>query len=149
VSVYGLDAAFPGRIQPALLRVYRQISRMWHYWFGFLPPESEKEELMGRSRINNGEKRGRSENGEDEQEGEDEAGSPAYARKKRKLMDSETQTTPKKQLSLLDINTEDSPMTKVLIEKAWKVEMELRKTKEAIELRRRSRNLLNELRISD
>ena len=39
-SVYGLDAVFPGRIQPALLRVYRRISRIWHYWLGLLAPES-------------------------------------------------------------------------------------------------------------
>jgi len=30
-----LDAAFPGQIQPELLRAYRQIYRLWHYWLGF------------------------------------------------------------------------------------------------------------------
>ena len=80
---------------------------------------------------------------------EDEEGEePVPTRKRRKVIDSETQTTPKKEFSLLDISMEDSPLTKQLIQKAWEGEVTLRKTKEVIEIRRRSRNLLNELRTS-
>jgi len=138
VSVYGLDAAFPGRIQPALLRMYRQISRLWHSWLGLLKAEKETGD---NSRINR-DKRGLSM--DEDEEGEE----PMPARKRRKVIDSATQTTPKKEFSLLDISLEDSPLTKQLIEKAREGEATLRKTKEVIEIRRQSRNLLNELRMS-
>jgi len=124
VSVYGLDAAFPGRIQPALLRFYRQISRIWHYWLGLL----ELEEFLDNGRI---------------KEWLEENESPENARKRRKLVDSETQVTPKKKSAILDVRVEDSPITKALIQGA---EMMVRKTKEAVEIRRQSRNLINELR---
>jgi hypothetical protein len=43
---------------------------------------------------------------------------------------------------------EDSPLTKELIKKARESEAMLRKANEAIRIRRRSRNLINELRVS-
>jgi hypothetical protein len=138
VSVYGLDAAFPGQIQPALLRLYRRISRIWHHWLGILKAEEELAWIKMK-------KGGLSTNG-DEQEEEERSSAPA--RKRRKVTDSETQTTPKKELSLLDIGVEDSPLTKELIKKARESEAMLRKANEAIRIRRRSRNLINELRVS-
>ena len=69
------------------------------------------------------------------------------ARKRRKVVDSETQITPKKEMASLDVNLEDSPFTKTLIMKAQETEKTLGMTREAIELRRRSRNLLNEFRM--
>jgi hypothetical protein len=143
VSVYGLDAAFPGRIQPALLRIYRRISRIWHHWLGFSESEPEEQEPADNSRISNGRKRGRSSN-EDEWEEEEEIGSPVIARKRQKVADSETQTTPKKGLSLSSIGVEDSPETGRWKQKAREAETALREAMRAIELRKRARNLLKE-----
>lgn len=96
VSVYGLDMAFPGRLQPALLRLYRQVSRMWHYWLGVLEAEEEPVRI------------------EDDQGEEDD--SPVSARKRRKVVDAQTQITPKKEtVAFLDIGVDDSPVTKRLI----------------------------------
>jgi hypothetical protein len=67
--------------------------------------------------------------------------------KRRKVRDSETQTTPKK-LSLLEIDMEDSPMTKHWIEKAQKAEIMLNKAMEFVALKRRSKNLLKELQMN-
>jgi len=64
-------------------------------------------------------------------------------------MDSETQTTPKKKVTSLDINVKDSPLTKKLIEKVQKVEMMLRMTRKAIKIKKRSRNLFNKFRNVD
>ena len=36
VSTYGLDQAFPSKLQPELLHSYLQISQIWHQWLGFL-----------------------------------------------------------------------------------------------------------------
>lgn len=143
VSIYGLDAAFPRRIQPALLRVYRRISRIWHFWLGFLS-ESEQEELMGRIWIDK-----RRLSGNDERGRESES-----ARKRRKVMDSETQATPKKttpkkatlgESHSLDIEMEDSPLTKRWVEKAREAETMLKKAKMFVTLRRQSRSMLKEL----
>ena len=127
VSVYGLDVAFPGHIQPALLRFYRQISKIWHYWLGVLKSE---EETMEKMRIIKAVKRalGLDENEEEE----DDLPIP----KRRKVIDAQTQTSLKK-LATLEVKADDSPVTKKLIE-------EVRRMSEAVELRRRSRNLLNE-----
>jgi len=38
VSTYGLDKAYPGNLQPELLRQYLRISRVWHGWIGLLEP---------------------------------------------------------------------------------------------------------------
>ena len=35
VSTYGLDQAYPGRLQPELLHEYLRISEIWHEWLGF------------------------------------------------------------------------------------------------------------------
>ena len=70
------------------------------------------------------------------------------ARKRRKVVDSGTQITPKKEMASLDVDLEDSPFTKTLIMKAQEMEKTLGMTREAIELRRRSRNLLNGFRMS-
>jgi hypothetical protein len=109
VSIYGLVAAFPGRIQPALLRFYWQISRIWHYWLRFLDPE----ELMDNERI---------------REWINENESPEHETKRRKVVDSATQVTPKKESAILDIKIEDFSITKSLI----------RKAKDAVESRRQS-----------
>ena len=93
LSVYGLDAAFPGRVQPALLRFYRRISRIWHCWLGLLEPK----ELMSDGNI---------------EKWIEKNESPEHARKRRKVVDSETQVTPKKKSAILDIRVEDSPVTK-------------------------------------
>jgi hypothetical protein len=90
VSVYGLDMAFPGRLQPALLRLYRQISRLWHYWLGVL--ETAEEQAV---RI-------------EDEEGE-ERESPVSARKRRKvILDAEKQIIPKKEMDFLDIGVDNS-----------------------------------------
>jgi len=34
-SYYGLDTAFPFRLTPEVLRMYRSISKLWHSWLGF------------------------------------------------------------------------------------------------------------------
>jgi hypothetical protein len=87
--------------------------------------------------VNTGEKRKRS---DDEENGE-------HVEKRRKVVDSGTQTTPKKESSSLDIDVEDTPLTKKWTEKIREAEAELKKAKEFVEIRRRSRNLLNELKM--
>ena len=54
VSIYGLDAAFPGKMQEALFSLYHRISRIWHHWLGLL---KRNEMLTDRRRVI-GEKRG-------------------------------------------------------------------------------------------
>jgi hypothetical protein len=63
-------------------------------------------------------------------------------------VDAETQMIPKKEMIFSNIGVEDSPVTKMLIEKTREAEMTPRMVKEAAEIRIRSRNLLNELRMS-
>ena|SRR5437762_10769839 len=138
VSSYGLDAAFPGQIQSALLRLYRYISRLWHYWLGLLKRD---EVLADRPRVI-GEKRDLS---TDEDERKEDR---LPARKRRKVVDAETQMTPKKESALLDVGMDDTPVTKNLIEKMQEAERMMRLAREAIETRKRSRNLLNELGMS-
>ena len=138
VSSYGLDAAFPGQIQSALLRLYRYISRLWHYWLGLL----KRDEVLADCPRVIGEKRDLSTD-EDEQK-EDRL----PTRKRRKLVDAETQMTPKKESALLDVGMDDTPVTKNLIEKMQEAERMMRLAREAIETRKRSRNLLNELGMS-
>ena len=43
VAIYGLDAAFPGRLQPELMEQYRRISRLWHRWLGILGDDGKAE----------------------------------------------------------------------------------------------------------
>lgn len=90
-----------------------------------------------------GEKRGPSMD-EDDGQGEE----TASARKRQKIMDSATQTTPKKTSISLNIAVEDSPLTKILKQKIQKAEKMLRLRREALETRKRSRDLFNELGIS-
>ena len=66
--------------------------------------------------------------------------------RKRQKVDSETQTTPKKE-NRLYASTEDSPMTKSLIKKAEEAQEILRVVTEAVELRWRSRELFDSLRV--
>ena len=139
VSVYGLDAAFPGQIQPILLRLYRRISRIWHHWLGVL---KAGEEPMNDSRVISREKR---ESSMDE-DGQREESLPA--RKRRKVVDSATQTIPKKTSMSLNIAVEDSPLTKMLKRKIQEAEKMLRLRREALETRKRSRDLFNELGMS-
>jgi len=65
----------------------------------------------------------------DENEQEEES---LPARKRRKIMDSETQTIPKKEMTSLDVDLEDSPFTKRLIMKVREGEKILSMTREAI-----------------
>jgi hypothetical protein len=129
-SIYGLDAAFPGRIQPALLRFYRQISRIWHHWLGLL----EMEEGSPSNARDNGKKRGPPTN-DDEQEKED--GSPA--RKRPKTVNSEIQTTPKKQPGSPNTDVEDSPLTQDWIQKKQKAEKLVKDIEKIITARRQKR----------
>jgi hypothetical protein len=78
VSIYGKDAAYPTQMQPELLQQFLRISRRWHRWF---PSGVVEEENI------------------DESDGQG---------KKRKMVDSETQTTPKKQKTI-DYGTQMTP----------------------------------------
>ena len=44
-TVYGLDAAYPSRLQPELLREFRRISSRWHTWLGFMARGGTQEPL--------------------------------------------------------------------------------------------------------
>jgi hypothetical protein len=106
VSVYGLDSAFPGKIQPELLSFYRRISKIWHYWLGISKPEGPLDGL----RIIR-ERKGRLLMDEDEQE-EDHL----PAEKRPKVINIERPTTPKSGSiwsdDSLDVRPDDSPSTK-------------------------------------
>ena len=69
---------------------------------------------------------------------EDEQEESLPARKRRKVMDSETQTTSKKEMTSLNVDLKDSPFTEKLVMKAQETKKILSMTTEAIELRRRS-----------
>jgi hypothetical protein len=84
VSVYGLDSAFPGKIQPELLSFYRRIAKIWHYWLGLSKPEGA---LDGLRMIRDRKRRLLMDENE-----QDEDHLPAE--KRPKLIDAETQTTP-------------------------------------------------------
>jgi hypothetical protein len=114
MSIYGLDAAFPGGNQPELLRLYRRISRIWHHWLGLLEDDDELED-NGLSMV---------------------------VRKRQKSTNSETQTTPKES-AWLDIHVGDSPLTKSLLEDAREAEEMLKRMKTGIEIRRQIRDRLN------
>ena len=66
------------------------------------------------------------------------------ARKRRKIVDTETQTTPKKESVLLNVGMDNSPMTKNLMQEMREGERTMRLAREVIKTRR-SKNLLNEL----
>jgi hypothetical protein len=154
VSIYGLDAAFPGQLQPALLRFYREISKIWHIWVGVekeeggqgIPaelvdsetqttPRKESTRLNVSTRTHMG---GNDGDGDDDGKGNEEP--PTCASKRQKLVDSEIETTPQKMTAWLDVRPEDSPLTRSCIEKAEKT---LKAMREIVELRRKSRDLFN------
>jgi len=50
VSTYGLDQAYPGRLQPELLYEYLRISQIWHQWLGFsdgVPEQAVNNGIVG------------------------------------------------------------------------------------------------------
>ena len=50
VSTYGLDQAYPGRLQPELLYEYLRISQIWHRWLGFsdgVPEQAVNNGIVG------------------------------------------------------------------------------------------------------
>ena len=137
VSIYGLDAAFPGRLQKSLRHFYRQISRLWHYWLGLLKvqPGLEWPILVGEKRhveTQTTPKKRRHES-IDASEGHP---TPESVTKRRRLIDSEIQTTPKKESTWLDVQPDDSHHTKRLIENTCE---SLNQIRAVVEKRRRSR----------
>lgn len=134
LGVYGLDVAFPARLQPAVMGAYRQISRIWHYWLEVLDAEEVREwrtrGKWSRKRVGNIESGGEDESGEEDE-------STERAGKRRKIMDPGRPTTPKDRLRSLNLNVEESPTTKALKVKA-------RDIIDAIESRRRGSDLLKE-----
>jgi hypothetical protein len=106
LQVYGLNSAYPARLQPEILAQYRRISRLWHRWLGLLTDGKE----------------------------------PGTPVKKRKMMvDADTQTTPKKIGHSLDIEEDmaDSPETKKLKRGVKDAVRLLEMKKEGKELRKR------------
>jgi hypothetical protein len=83
VSTYGLDQAYPGRLQPELLHEYLRISQIWHQWLGF-------RESIFIEMINNGIIRGKKNTC-----GREEPKTPTRKRKYIPLEDEEEDMSPK------------------------------------------------------
>ena len=121
-DVYGLDAAFPARLQKALRHFYRQISRLWHYWLGLLNIEPrlqwpilvENKPPQVNAETQTTPKKARRHS----IEAAEGHLTPESAVKRRRLMDSEVHTTPKKECMWLEVRPEDSPQTKRPVENA-------------------------------
>ena len=146
VSVYGLDAAFPGQMQPALLRFYRHISQMWHHWLGLGTAAERSIWSMRAKRLLQemaAEEDGNHDSGIDGNGGNLDRDIESINIKMQKTgVDLGTQTTPQKSTSVLEINVEDSPTTKGLI---LNMQERLEGIAKIIELRRASKRMIAEL----
>ena len=144
VAIYGLDAAFPGQMQPGLLRLYRQISKIWHHWLGLATVEERSIWSIRAKRLLR-EIAADVENDHEVSGGVNGGEIDARVIKRQKMVaDSETQTTPQKRAVPLEleINVEDSPTTKSLILNAQE---RLKNVMEIIKLRRSSKKMIMQL----
>jgi hypothetical protein len=99
VGIYGLDAAFPTRLQPELLGQFLRISLRWHHYLG--PGVAEEKDIEGSD-------------GRGKRKMVDCA-TQMTPPKKRKTIDCTTQVTPKKENRPGNfMNEMDSPETKKL-----------------------------------
>jgi len=148
VAVYGLDAAFPGQVQPALLRFYREISKIWHHWLGLVTAKERRAWSTRAKRLlreigAEDEMDGTDSVRDDNDEGRYRERDGSGGKKRKKGVDSGTQTTPKKSASMLEIKVEDSPTTKGLI---LDMKERLESVAKIIEMRRASKQMMTELR---
>ena len=142
VAVYGLDAAFPGQMQPALLHFYRHISQIWHHWLG-LGTAAERSIWSTRAKRLLHEIAAEGDTYVEENGGDLDRDIGLKDIKRQKVtVDSGTQTTPKKSTSALEIKVEDSPTTKGLI---LNMKERLESVANIIELRRASKKMMTEL----
>src|SRR2546423_11786408 len=57
MSTYGLDSAYPRRLQSELLHAYLWISQLWHRWLGFLVEIANERNELFQNECNEGELR--------------------------------------------------------------------------------------------
>ena len=135
MGFYGLDKAFPGRLQEELLDAYRRISEIWHRWLKLLEEEEELEamDVLGNDKRERGY-------------------GPSTPRKRKRMVDSGAQTsptTPGKAVMdpalMEDVN--DSPITKRLKTKIADMVLVIRLRKDALELKRKEQDLRDRLNI--